>query len=92
MTLSAGARAMSRRGVIVRRLDAIENLGSMDMLCTDKTGTLTEGTIVLSEALDAANRPVGRGSAARLSQCGVRDRDRESARCRDRRGGRKRPG
>ena len=43
VTLSAGARAMSKRGVIVRRLDAIENLGSMDILCTDKTGTLTEG-------------------------------------------------
>jgi Mg2+-importing ATPase len=39
VTLSAGARAMSRRGVIVRRLDAIENLGSMTVLCTDKTGT-----------------------------------------------------
>jgi Mg2+-importing ATPase len=47
---------MSRRGVIVRRLDAIENLGSMDILCTDKTGTLTEGTIVLREVLDAANQ------------------------------------
>ena len=57
VTLSAGARAMARRGVIVRRLDAIENLGSMDILCTDKTGTLTEGTIVLSDALDARNRP-----------------------------------
>ena len=57
VTLSAGARAMSKRGVIVRRLDAIENLGSMDILCTDKTGTLTEGTIVLSDALDAGNRP-----------------------------------
>jgi len=57
VTLSAGARAMGKRGVIVRRLDAIENLGSMDILCTDKTGTLTEGAIVLSEVLDAANRP-----------------------------------
>jgi Mg2+-importing ATPase len=57
VTLSAGARAMSKRGVIVRRLDAIENLGSMDILCTDKTGTLTEGTIVLREALDADNQP-----------------------------------
>jgi len=57
VTLSAGARAMGRRGVIVRRLDAIENLGSMTILCTDKTGTLTEGTIVLREALDAAARP-----------------------------------
>ena len=56
VTLSAGARAMSRRGVIVRRLDAIENLGSMDILCTDKTGTLTEGAIALKDVLDAGNR------------------------------------
>ena len=55
VTLSAGARAMSKRGVIVRRLDAIENLGSMNILCTDKTGTLTEGKIVLREVLDGAN-------------------------------------
>jgi len=54
VTLSAGARAMSKRGVIVRRLDAIENLGSMDILCTDKTGTLTEGIIILREALGPA--------------------------------------
>jgi Mg2+-importing ATPase len=57
VTLAAGARDMGRRGVIVRRLEAIENLGSMDILCTDKTGTLTEGTIVLNAALDADNRP-----------------------------------
>jgi len=57
VTLSAGARAMSRRGVIVRRLEAIENLGSMDILCTDKTGTLTEGKIVLNDTLDARNHP-----------------------------------
>jgi Mg2+-importing ATPase len=48
---------MSKRGVIVRRLDALENLGSMDVLCTDKTGTLTEGTIVLHETLDPADHP-----------------------------------
>jgi P-type Mg2+ transporter len=48
VTLSAGARAMGKRGVIVRRLDAIENLGCMNILCTNKTGTLTEGTIILS--------------------------------------------
>src|SRR4029079_11260579 len=52
VTLSAGAREMARRGVIVRRLEAIENLGSMDVLCTDKTGTLTEGVISLSGAVD----------------------------------------
>jgi Mg2+-importing ATPase len=57
VTLSAGARAMGRQGVIVRRLDAIENLGSMTVLCTDKTGTLTEGTIVLADATDPKGRP-----------------------------------
>jgi Mg2+-importing ATPase len=60
VTLSAGARAMSKEGVIVRRLDAIENLGSMTVLCTDKTGTLTEGTIVLADVTD----PKGLTSAA----------------------------
>jgi Mg2+-importing ATPase len=57
VTLSAGAQAMSKRGVIIRRLEAIENLGSMDILCTDKTGTLTEGTIVLHSARDPEDRP-----------------------------------
>jgi Mg2+-importing ATPase len=53
VTLSAGARTMARQGVIVRRLEAIENLGSMDVLCTDKTGTLTAGIVTLDAALDA---------------------------------------
>ncbi len=57
VTLSHGARAMARRGVLVRRLEAIENLGSIDILCTDKTGTLTEGVIVLDAAVDADGRP-----------------------------------
>ena len=47
------ARAMARRGVIVRRLEALEDLGAMDVFCTDKTGTLTEGVIVLDAAVDA---------------------------------------
>jgi P-type Mg2+ transporter len=53
VTLSSGARAMARQGVIVRRLEAIENLGSIDVLCTDKTGTLTLGEMRLRSALDA---------------------------------------
>ncbi len=52
VTLSAGARTMVKNGVIVRRLEAIENLGSMNILCTDKTGTLTVGVAVLDAALD----------------------------------------
>lgn len=55
--LSRGTRRMATRGVLVRRLDAIENLGNMDVLCTDKTGTLTEGDIRLDSALDPAGRP-----------------------------------
>jgi len=62
VTLAAGARNLARRGVIVRRLDAIENLGSMTVLCTDKTGTLTEGRIVL----EAAVGPAGQASEAVL--------------------------
>ncbi len=57
INLSKGAQAMARRGVIVQRLNAIENLGSMDILCTDKTGTLTEGVVRLDGALDIAGRP-----------------------------------
>lgn len=57
VTLSRGARAMARQGVIVRRLDAIEDLGGMDLLCTDKTGTLTEGKIALHSAVDLEGLP-----------------------------------
>jgi P-type Mg2+ transporter len=53
VNLARGARMMARSGVLVRRLNAIENLGSMDVLCTDKTGTLTEGTVQVEGAYDA---------------------------------------
>ncbi|WP_240539702.1 HAD family hydrolase [Rhizobium sp. CCGE 510] len=52
VALARGARTMSKSGVIVRRLDAMENLGSMDVLCTDKTGALTEGVIRLDTCVD----------------------------------------
>jgi Mg2+-importing ATPase len=58
--LSHGARRMAKHGVLVRRLEAIENLGNMDVLCTDKTGTLTEGDIRLESGLDVAGRPSDR--------------------------------
>ncbi|THA41086.1 magnesium-translocating P-type ATPase [Streptomyces sp. A1547] len=50
--LARGAVAMSQRKVVVKRLNAIQNLGAMDVLCTDKTGTLTEDRIVLDRYLD----------------------------------------
>jgi Mg2+-importing ATPase len=52
VTLSQGALRMARRHVIVRRLESIENLGSMDILCSDKTGTLTQGSIDLEKHVD----------------------------------------
>lgn len=51
INLARGARRMARAKVIVKRLTAIENLGSMDVLCSDKTGTLTEGKVRLRSAL-----------------------------------------
>ena len=50
--LARGAVAMSRRRVIMKDLNAIQNLGSMDILCTDKTGTLTQDKIVLERHLN----------------------------------------
>jgi len=52
VTLSKGAVAMARKKVIVKHLSAIENLGSLDVLCSDKTGTLTAGTMSLDRSLD----------------------------------------
>ena len=57
VTLSKGAVAMARKKVIVRHLSAIENLGSMDVLCSDKTGTLTAGTMSLDRSLDLLGKP-----------------------------------
>ncbi|MGM9488169.1 magnesium-translocating P-type ATPase [Ideonella sp. YS5] len=57
VTLSAGARRMAAQGVIVRHLEAIENLGSMDVLCTDKTGTLTRGVMTLEAATGPDGSP-----------------------------------
>jgi len=49
--------AMARQKVIVKRLNAIQNFGAMDVLCTDKTGTITQGRIVLEQHLDAHGTP-----------------------------------
>jgi len=52
LNLTKGSLAMAKRGVIVKKLSAIENFGSMDILCTDKTGTLTEDHIELVKYVD----------------------------------------
>src|SRR5258706_8524046 len=57
INLSRGSQKMAKQGVIVRRLSAIENVGSMDVLCTDKTGTLTEGVIKLDAVYDISGQP-----------------------------------
>lgn len=53
ITLSKGAKKMASKKVIVRRLSSIENLGSMNVLCCDKTGTITKGQMQIKSALDA---------------------------------------
>ncbi|BBD79068.1 magnesium-translocating P-type ATPase [Aerosticca soli] len=55
--LAKGAIAMSRHKVVVKRLNAIQNFGAMDVLCTDKTGTLTLDRIVLKRHLDLQGEP-----------------------------------
>src|SRR4029453_13963540 len=52
LTLARGAQQMAASHVIVRRLNSIEDFGSMNVLCSDKTGTLTEGVVRLHAALD----------------------------------------
>jgi Mg2+-importing ATPase len=52
VTLARGAKRMTRKKVLVKQLAAIEDFGSIDILCTDKTGTLTEGEIVLERHVD----------------------------------------
>jgi Mg2+-importing ATPase len=57
VTLSKGAVAMARKNVIVKHLSAIQNLGSLDVICSDKTGTLTSGTMSLDRVLDPFGNP-----------------------------------
>ena len=57
VTLSKGARAMARKKVIVKHLSAIQNLGSIDVLCSDKTGTITTGNMTFDRALDPFGNP-----------------------------------
>jgi Mg2+-importing ATPase len=65
VVLAAGAKAMARQRVIVKQLLSIENIGGMTVLCSDKTGTLTDGVVRLQDALDATGLPCER--VARLA-------------------------
>jgi P-type Mg2+ transporter len=56
VNLAKGAIAMSRKKVIVKRLNSIQNFGAMDVLCTDKTGTLTQDRIILKRHIDIEGR------------------------------------
>jgi Mg2+-importing ATPase len=60
VNLAKGAIAMSRKRVIVKRLNSIQNFGAMDVLCTDKTGTLTQDKIILKRHLDIRGQDSGR--------------------------------
>ena len=67
VSLASGARRLAHHNVVVKRLDVIENLGSLTVLCTDKTGTLTSGVV----ALDAATDPFGTASERVLGLAAV---------------------
>lgn len=60
VTLAQGALQMARENVIVKHLSSIQNLGSIDVLCCDKTGTLTAGTMTLDASLDPFGQPSDR--------------------------------
>jgi Mg2+-importing ATPase len=68
VTLTEGAVQMSHQKVLVKHVESIQNLGSMDVLCSDKTGTLTSGVMSLDASLDPLGRPSGRAlSLGRLN-------------------------
>ena len=57
ISLAQGARVIAKHRVIVRRLDSIEDFGSMSVLCSDKTGTMTQGKVILDSAIDLDGKP-----------------------------------
>jgi P-type Mg2+ transporter len=76
VTLTAGAIRMAREGVIVKHLPAIQNFGSIDVLCSDKTGTLTRGDMQVAQVADplgaASNRPLLLAAANSRFGSGIR--------------------
>lgn len=76
VTLARGAMRMAREQVIVKHLSAIQNFGTIDVLCTDKTGTLTTGEMVLQSSLDyqgrASDRPLAMAYVNSKFETGIR--------------------
>ena len=56
VNLTKGSRSLANKETLVKKIEAIQNLGSIDILCTDKTGTLTENKIVLQKYIDASGK------------------------------------
>ena len=79
INLSKGSQEMAKHGVIVRRLESIENFGSMDILCTDKTGTLTQGVVQLDGALDVNGEPSEQVESVCVPERAHADRPAQSA-------------
>lgn len=71
VSLSAGARMMATARVLVKRLDAIEDIGAMTILCCDKTGTLTRGVVQLDRAVDTSGTPDARVATLAAMNAGL---------------------
>lgn len=56
VNLTKGSKSLSKKKTLVKKIESIQNLGAIDILCTDKTGTLTEGTITLQKYIDASGK------------------------------------